>query len=123
MYLLYLDEWTNQSAAATGRGPGMGAHYRWRGGGGGDRETPTTTDNRLSCFRKHMHAQTHENSHPTRAHHYNPAAFPPTTTTTSTIYPKARPPDLVSHCSFGELSKPSFTVKRHERHLTLSLSW
>lgn len=39
------------------------------------------------------------------------------------IYPKARPPDLVSHCSFGELSKPSFTVKRHERHLTLLLSW
>lgn len=49
-------------------------------------------------------------------HHYKPPASPP-------IYPTARPPDLVSHCSFGELSKPSFTVKRHERLLTLSLSW
>lgn len=32
MYLLYLDEWTNQSAAATGRAPGMGAYLRLGGG-------------------------------------------------------------------------------------------
>lgn len=49
-------------------------------------------------------------------HHYEPSAFSP-------IHPKARPSDLVSHCSFGELSKPSFTVKRHERHLTPLLCW
>lgn len=41
----------------------------------------------------------------------------------SSIYPKAWPSDLISHCSFGKLSKPSFTVKRHERHLTPLLCW
>lgn len=93
----------------------------WMGGGGvGWHRNPDPSDHRLSCFRKHVHTHSPpcmKTAIRRRQHaSLQTGGIPP-------IYPKARPPDLVSHCSFGELSKPSFTVKRHERHLTLSLSW
>lgn len=81
------------------------------------------TDHRLSaaskstCTHIYMLAWKIPHSMKSRARNImNPRRYPP-------IHPKALPSDLVSHCSFGELSKPSFTVKRHERHLTLLLCW
>lgn len=73
----------------------------------------------FSCLQRCAHTHTHAfkkkkklpSSPKDSMHHYKPKALSP-------IRPKARPSDLISRCSFGELSKPSFTMKRHGRHLT-----
>lgn len=117
------------TAAATSRTTGL-VDGCWDGmGGNGGWKIKSLmycsdwTDHRLSAASKstctHTYTCWHEKfpfNEKQSTQHYEPAAISP-------IHPKALPSDLVSHCSFGELSKSSFTVKRHERHLTLLLCW